>query len=199
MDPIRWLNNYSVALQSIAALFSVVLTCATLYVLVVTWKAVVRQAAAAEAQAEASRALTDVAIDQTKAARDAAASAQTQSNLLSAQIELSAAPLLVSEPDDRAGHDDCKLVNRGQGAAFQITYWNGDMQLGLQGARVHHVRPSTLGPGNFAYFPYPADCKILTVSYKGVDREPRWTIVHLSPEKPQEHLIKKGLQQFRLS
>jgi hypothetical protein len=199
MDPIRWLNNYSVALQSIAALFSVVLTCATLYVLWVTWKAVLRQATAAEAQAEASRALTEVAIDQTKAARDAATSAQTQSNLLSAQIELNAAPLLVSEPDDREGQSGCKLVNRGQGAAFQIVYWNGDMQLGLQGARVHHVRPSTLGPGNFAYFPIPSDWKIFTVSYKGVDREPRWTVVHLNPEKPQEHVMKKGLQQFRLS
>jgi hypothetical protein len=35
--------------------------------------------------------------------------------------------------------------------------------------------------------------------YKGIDREPRWTVVYSDPNKPQDHVVKKGLQQVYLS
>lgn len=95
-----WFDSNSAVIQGIAALSSVVLAAVTICVLVVTWKAIKRQAIAAEEQANAARALTQVAKDQTKAEIDAADSARKQSDLLSSQIEQSSAPLLVAEPDN---------------------------------------------------------------------------------------------------
>jgi hypothetical protein len=88
-----WLSSNSAALQSIAALGSVALAAITILVLIATWRAIKRQAAAAEEQTEAARALTRVATEQTKAAIDAAESARKQSDLLSSQIEQATATI----------------------------------------------------------------------------------------------------------
>ncbi|MFI5090872.1 MAG: hypothetical protein ACHP7P_12510 [Terriglobales bacterium] len=173
----------------------------TIYVLVVTWKAIKRQAAAAEAQAEAARALTQVAKDQTKAAMDAAESARRQSDLLSSQIEQSVAPLLVAEPDGSGQLGNYKLVNRGPGVAFKIFYWRGELDAKNQGdgLQIFLVQPSTLGPGNSAHLRVPPDWEVFTVRYKGIDRAKRWTVVYRDPSKPQEHVVSKGLQELYLS
>ena len=195
-----WFDSNSAVIQGIAALSSVALAAVTISVLVVTWKAIKRQAIAAEEQAKAARALTQVAKDQTKAAIDAADSARKQSDLLSSQIEQSSAPLLVVEPDERQGWKNCKLVNRGPGVAFKIFYWNGELELKNQGpVSVFPVRPSTLGPGNFAYLQIPHAWEVITIQYKGVDRNMRWTVYYLEGQKPQEHVVQSGLQEFNLS
>jgi hypothetical protein len=165
-----WLARNSAAFQSIAAACNVALALITIVVLVVTWKAIMRQAKAAEDQTEAARALTQVAKDQTKAATDAAESARKQSDLLSAQIEQSTAPLLVAEPDEREGMRNCKLVNRGTGVAFQILYWQGDRDATKDNTR-----------------------------YKGVDREERWTVVYRDAFKDQQHWARKAGQVFSLT
>jgi hypothetical protein len=196
-----WISRNSAGMQSIAALLSTALAAITIWVLIITLRAIRRQAAAAEEQTEAARALTQVATEQTKAAIDAAASARKQSDLLSSQIEQSTAPLLVAEPDDRAGMKNYKLVNRGPGVAFQIFYWNGGLDVKNQGKgfQMYPVQPSTLGSGNYAYLPVPSGWEVITVRYKGIDREERWTIVHRDPIRPQEHVVKKGLTEFYLS
>jgi len=173
----------------------------TILVLIVTWMAIKRQAAAAEAQANAALTLTEVAEKQTKAAVDAAESARRQSDLLSSQIEQAVAPLLVAEPDDRPGFKNYKLVNRGPGVAFQIFYWNGGLDEKNRGIGIPviPVQPSTLGPGNSVYLPIPPAWEAFTVRYKGIDREERWTIVYRDPLKGQEHVVRKGAQEFYLS
>jgi len=196
-----WLNSNSAALQSIAALLGTALAAITIWVLLITWRAIKRQAAAAEGQTEAARALTRVAEEQTKAAIDAAESARKQSDLLSSQIEQSTAPLLVAEPDDRQGLKNYKLVNRGAGVAFQIFFWKGSLDLKDQagGISIVPVQPSTLGPGNWTYIAAPPAWDVITVRYKGIDREERWTIVYRDYTKPQQHVVKKGLKEFYLS
>lgn len=109
---------------------------------------------------------------------------------------MAAWPLLVVEPDDRPGYKGCKLVNRGQGVAFQILYWNGELNVRDQGPPIFFVQPSTMGPGNSAYLPIPLAWKAFTVMYKGLDRAERWTIVYLDPQKPQDHVVRKGLEEF---
>jgi hypothetical protein len=197
-----WLNSYSAAVQSIAALCSALLALFTILVLIVTWKSIKRQAAAAVDQAEAARALTKVAKEQTRAAVDTAESARRQSELLLSQIEQNTAPLLVAEPDDRYGVNlrNGKLVNRGPGVAFQIFFWQGGLDAREQGSiPITNVEPSTLGPGNFAELRVPFDWEVFTVRYKGVDREERWTVVYRDPGKGQDHWVKKGLQIISLT
>jgi hypothetical protein len=125
----NWLLTNSAAIQGAAALVGVALTAITIIVLVVTWKAIMRQAKAAEEQTIAARAATAVAEEQKKAAVDAAESARKQSELLLSQLEQSSAPLLVAEPDDRNGMKNVRLFNRGSGTAFKIYYFNGHMDL----------------------------------------------------------------------
>ena len=69
MNVWEWLNQNSGALQSIAALLVVVLTVLTIRVLWVTWDAIKRGALASESQADAARALTLLAKEQTEVAR----------------------------------------------------------------------------------------------------------------------------------
>ncbi len=66
MNAWSWLNANSGGLQSIFAILGVVLTVASIFVLTVTWRAIRRQALASELQADAARALTKVAEEQTK-------------------------------------------------------------------------------------------------------------------------------------
>lgn len=196
----QWLRCNAAAVQSIAALLSAALSLITIVVLVITWKAIKRQATATEEQAEAARALTQAARDQTAAAADAAESARRQSDLLSSQIEQSVAPLLVAEPDDRPGYRGYRLAS-GAGVAFQIFYWKGGLEVKNTGhiEGIVVVQPSTLGPGNSAYLPIPPAWEAFTVRYKGIDREERWTVVYRDRNRPQEHVVKKGPQEFYLS
>ena len=188
-------------IQSIAALFSIALTVVTIFVLFVTWRAIKRQATAAEEQADAARALTQVAKDQTVAAFEAAKFAQRQSELLSSQIEQNTAPLLVAELDEELASVAYNLVNIGPGVAFQIFFWVGTLDMKNQGQQysIQFIEPSTLGPGNRARLPMPPRWEVITVRYKGLDREERWTIIYNDPLRPQEHVVKKGLQEFYLS
>jgi len=200
MDTWCWLNANSGALQSLFAILGAVLTVASIFVLTVTWRAIMRQALASELQADAARALTQVAEEQTKAAKDAAASAKTQCDLLSSQLELSTAPLLVAEPDDRSNMKNYKLVNRGQGMAFQVYYWQGGLEVKDQGAMpIIPVQPSTLAPDSFVYVPIPPGWLSWTVRYKGIDRQERWTIVYRDANKGQEHVMRRGLQEIYLA
>ncbi len=196
-----WLSANSAAVQSVEALVGLVLTLLTIFVLIVTWRAIKRQAKAAEEQTVAARAATAVAEEQKRAAVDAAESARKQSELLSAQLEQSIAPLLVAEPDDRQGMKNVRLVNRGPGVAFKIYYFNGHMDLLVPGASIPivPVQPSTLGPGNFVYLPIPPGWEITTVAYKGMDRTDRFTIIYSDKNKSQEHVFTKGLQRIYLS
>jgi len=196
-----WLVADSAAIQGIAALASIALTIVTIYVLLVTWKAIRRQAVAAEDQAEAARAMTAVAKEQTKAAIDAAESARKQGNLLSLQLEQSMAPLLVAEPDDRNGMNNVRLVNRGPGVAFKICYFSGHVtQLKPEAPlSIESVQPSTLGSGNSVYLPIPPGWEVTTVVYKGTDGMDRFTIIYRDKRMPQEHIVTKGLQKIYLS
>ena len=193
-----WLNDNSGALQSIASLLGVLLTLSTIFLLAITWIAVKRQALASEAQAEAARTLTKVAIEQTNAAIDAAASAKRQSDLFSAQIEQSLAPLLVAEPDDRDGSRAYKLVSRGPGVAFKVYVWRGGPEERKLSPSLIAVQPSTLGPGSFAYLLREPTWDVFTVIYKGMDREERYTVVYRDPFKAQEFIMRRGLQEVYL-
>jgi hypothetical protein len=159
-----------------------------------------RQAIASELQADAARALTRVAEEQTKAAINAAESSKRQADLLARQYELSTAPLLVGEPDDRPNMKNCKIVNRGLGVAFQVFYWQGGLEKKDQGpVQIFPVQPSTLAPGALAYLPIPPAWESWSVRYKGSDRQERWTIMYRDPAKSQEHVIRQGLQEVYLA
>jgi hypothetical protein len=195
-----WLESNVGAIQSIAALVSAALAAMTIVVLVVTWRSIKRQAVASEEQAEAARALTQVAKEQTAAALDAAQSAKRQSELLSSQIEQSTAPLLVVELDPGVAPVKFDLVNRGPGVAFQIFFWIGPLDLKDQDTiSIDFIQPSTLGPGGRTRLPLPPVWDAVTIRYKGIDRAQRWTIFYNDRSKPQEHVVAKGLQTVYLS
>jgi len=185
----NWLITNSAAVQAVASAVSGLLSLAAIVVLLITWGAIKRQAKAAE--------------DQTKAATDAAEAARKQGELLSAQLEQSTAPLLVVEPDDRQGYKNYKVLNRGPGVAFQIFYWQGELELALDPARkgnpITPVRPSTLGPGSFIYLPIPPAWTVFTIRYKGADREERWTVVHRDGTEDQHHWVRKLGQVISLT
>jgi len=196
----HWFNSNASPLQSVAALAGIALTLLSIFVLVVTWRAIKRQAAASELQADAARALTRVAEEQTKAALDAAESSRRQADLLARQYELNTAPLLVGEPDDRPNMKNCKIVNRGQGVAFQVFYWQGGLAKKDEGpVQILPVQPSTLAPGAGAYLPIPPGWESWTIRYKGSDRQERWTIMYRDPNKSQEHVVREGLQEVYLA
>lgn len=188
-----WLNANSEALASVSAFVSIL-------VLSVTWFAIKRQATASELQADAARALTQAAVEQTNAARDAAESAKRQADLLSSQLELSTAPLLVVEPDDRQLGAGQMIVNRGPGAAFQVHYWRGGIELTRPGtARTFvPVEPSTLAPGRCVYVSIPEDWDSWTVQYKGVDLQERWTLFYRNSSKGQVHVMRKSGREVYL-
>jgi len=182
-----WLNANSDALGSVSAVL-------TILVLSVTWFAIKRQATASELQADAARALTKAALEQTSAARDAAESTKRQADLLSSQLELSTAPLLVVEPDDRPTGFGKRIVNRGPGPAFQVHYWRGGIEPTGSGTvrNILAVEPSTLAPGSCVYVSIPGDWESWTVQYKGVDLRERWTLFYRDPSKGQVHVMRKG-------
>lgn len=182
----QWLECNAEQLQS---LFAIV----TIAVLVVTWWAI-------KAQADAARALTRVAEEQTKAAIDAAESTKRQVELSARQFELNTAPLIVGEPDDRQGMRNCKVCNRGQGVAFQVFYWQGGLEKKNEGqVPIFPVQPSTLAPGTSAYLAVPPGWEKWTIRYKGSDRQERWTIMYRDPNMLQEHVVRQGLQEVYLA
>jgi hypothetical protein len=184
MDIWSWLNANSGALQSILALV-------TICVLFITWGAI-------KIQADAARALTKVAVEQTQAALDAAAATNRQADLLASQLELSTAPLLVSELDSiRIGRI---VVNRGLGTAFQVRYWQGTRESKNQGAdHILFTEPSTLAPDAHAELYLPDSWLSWTICYKGSDLQERWTTAFRAANKPQEHVIRKGTQEILIA
>lgn len=196
-----WLNANAGALGSIAVFLSAALTLVTIWVLVGTWAAIERQAEAAEAQSVAARALTDVAQKQTTASIQAAESAKLQADMVAAQLEINTAPLIVAEPDDRQNWRNTRIINRGQGIAFQVCFWQGPLALKDRGNpfQITVLRPSTLAPGTAVYVPIPPGWDAWTIQYKGLDRQERWTIVYADPGKAQEHVMRKGTQEMYLA
>lgn len=188
-----WLQFNSIPLQSISALFATVLTVVTIWVLLITWRAIQRQAVASELQADAARALMRVAEEQTKAAKDAAVAAKRQADLIAIQIDMSMSPLLVAEPDDSnpiRGHRSYRLINRGQGVAFQVHYWEAHMNARDGSRAIHAVQPPTLAPGVSAGIVVPDRLECWTVQYKGIDNQERWLMVYLEPGRGQQHTIR---------
>jgi hypothetical protein len=181
MNPWQWMNSNAEAVQSIAALLAIVLTVITIGVLIVTWKAI-------KVQADAARALTQTA--------------ERQNRLLAAQLELSTAPLLVFEPDDRPMGSRLKLVNRGPGIAFQIQYWQGGFELfhprpGMAYA-LRTLDPSTLAPGMFAYLAIPEQWQSWTVKYKGIDDQERATKMNRDNLGGQHYIIRRNEKEITL-
>lgn len=200
MNAWHWIDSNSSVLQSASALAGIIFSAVSIIVLIVTWRAIKRQAVASELQAAAARSLTRVAEEQTKAAIDAAASGKQQAELLARQFELNTAPLLIGEPDDRPNMKNCKIVNRGQGVAFQVLYWQGGLEIRNQGSfPIFPIQPSTVAPGAFVYLPIPPAWESWTIRYKGSDRQERWTIMYRDPNKMQEHVIRQGLQEVYLA
>lgn len=183
-----WMNANSGAIQSLAASAGAILTIVTIAVLIVTWKAI-------KEQADAARALQIAAVEQTRAAVDAARSSQLQSELLTSQLELSKAPLLVSEW--RSGHQTV-VVNRGHGVAFDVQYWVGTLELKDQSA-ISRPLISTLAPGAESELRFDGYPKSWTISFRGIDGQERWTTSHSGYEKPQEHYVRRGTEIVRLA
>ena len=197
-----WLQCNSALLQSIAAPLGVALTLITIWVLFLTWRAIKRQAIASEMQAQAARALTRVAEEQTKATQASAAAANMQTRLIADQLELATAPLLVFEPDDKPGGLQLKLVNRGLGVAFQIQYWQGGFEFFHPrpgtGYAFKLLNPSTLAPGMFVYFDIPPLWPSWTFKYKGVDDQERATKMSRDNLGGQQYIIRRNGKEVTL-
>jgi hypothetical protein len=183
-----WLNANSGAVQSTLALV-------TIFVLGFT-------AWAIKVQADATRALERVADEQTKAAKAAAISAEVQARLTADQLELSTAPLLVFEPGERPDGPRLRVVNRGQGVAFQIHIWQG-------GFEHFHPRPrtsyayrilnlSTLASGMFVYLDIDPLWESWTVKYRGIDDQARATTMNRNGQGGQHYIIRTGGKEITL-
>lgn len=186
MDFWVWLKSNSVELQSLVALVGTFLSIITIIVLSITWNAIKRQA-------DAARALQHAAVEQTAAAVDAAASAKRQAELLMSQLELSSAPLLVSE--SRPGPIKV-IVNRGQGVAFDVKYWEGDKD---ECKTIWRPQITTLAPACESALRFNGYPEMWTISYKGIDGQERWTTSYNGYEKPQEHYVTRGGQIYKLA
>lgn len=188
MNGWSWLNANSGAVQSVLALV-------TIFVLGFT-------AWAIKVQADAARALTRVAEEQTKAAKAAAASAEIQARLTADQIELSTAPLLVFEPDARVNNNEWRLVNRGQGVAFQVHLWQGGFEHFHPRPGTGHsckvLNPSTLAPGMSIYLEIDPLWREWTLKYKGVDDLHRATKMNRDKSSGQHYIIRRGGKEITL-
>jgi hypothetical protein len=170
-----WLIANSATLQFVV---SAALSLMTILVLIVTWTAIKKQADATVAQVEAAR---------------------KQVELLQYQIEQSTAPLLVITWGKPGSPETHRIVNQGPGIAFQIFYWEGGFEFKDKGVKIEWVEPSTLGPGQSAPIAVSGICDALTVRCKGVDRNQRWSVFYCSSQKPQQHIVERGLQEVFLS
>jgi hypothetical protein len=184
-----WLGANSAQIQGI-------LTLVTIAVLLVTWWAI-------KAQADAARALTRVAEEQTRAVQASAVAADIQARLLSDQLELSTAPLLVFEPDDRLNRGQLKLVNRGQGIAFQIHLWQGGFEhfhprFETGGYVCRVLNPSTLAPGSFIYLDIDQMWQTWTVKYRGIDDQARATKMNRDNQGGHHYIVRRGGKEITL-
>lgn len=190
-----WFSTNAEAVQSIAALLTMVLSAITIGVLIATWKAI-------KVQAEAARALTLVAVEQTNAAKAAAKSSEIQARLAADQLELTTAPLLVFEPDDRPVRFGVKLANRGLGVAFQVEYWQGGFEhlhpRPLQSYSPYTLDPSTLAPGMSVYLSIPEVWPSWTVKYRGIDDLARATTMRRGNLGGQHYIIRRGGKEITL-
>jgi hypothetical protein len=166
--------------------------------LIVTWKAIRRQAVAAEKQTEASRALIEAAQQQTIATNEAARAAKEQSKLLELQYEQDIAPLLVAKLRDSGPTLEfgvLKLTNVGAGSAFQVTVFIGkvDLQNLNKSYSAVEFSPSTLGPGDGGETIFRPDAEgFMSIRYRGADRIERYTIVSTKNGFWQEHWVRSG-------
>ncbi len=195
-----WLNANSAALQAVGSALSIGVGVVTIFVLVITWKAIRRQARAAEEQTAASGALIEAARQQTKATDEAAAAAKEQNRLGSLQYEQSMAPLIVARRTfggPGGTWNMLQLTNVGAGAAFGVVLTRGRVDLEALGESYEAVdfSPSTLGAGEDgeAYF-YPDDEGFMTARYRGSDRIERYTIISSQGGFRQEHWVRRGTQ-----
>ncbi len=188
MNDWSWLNANSGALQSVLALV-------TIFVLGFT-------AWAIKVQADAARALTRVAEEQSKAAKAAAASAEVQARLTAEQTELSTAPLLVFEPDERVHNNEWRLVNRGQGVAFQVHLWQGGFEHFHPREGTAYscmvLNPSTLAPGMSIYLKIDPQWREWTLKYKGIDDQHRATKMNRNNSGGQHYIIRRGGKEITL-
>jgi hypothetical protein len=199
-----WLSTNSAAVQAIASALSVVVGIVTIFVLGVTWRAIRRQARAAEEQTAASGALIEAAQQQTKATDEAAAAAKEQSRLVALQYEQSMAPLIVARRTiggPARAFTMLQLTNVGSGAAFRVILVKGKVDLEGQNKSYQTIdsSPSTLGPGEEweANFDPDAD-GFMTVLYRGSDRIDRYTIIGTKGGFWQEHWVRRGTQLIGL-
>ena len=126
--------------------------------------------------------------------------AKAQTDILASQLELSTAPLLVVKLGDKPGFSGTVVVNRGLGIAFQVFYWQGGLETRNQGYLGTFTIPSTLAPGASASLRIPTEWESWTIMYRGVDRQERWTVAYRDwNTKPQEHVVRKGLQEIYLA
>lgn len=192
-----WLGDNSEALVALFAIVSAVLTAVTIGVLIGTWIAI-------HQQANEARALTRVALEQTKAAENAASAAKQQAELLESQLEINTAPLIVAEPINEPiiQYRRYKLFNRGAGTAFQVLYWQGGLEARNQNQGqipIVPIQPSTIAPNLSVPVNIPVGWECFTVRYKGIDRQERWTVVYADAGKPQQHIVRKGLQEIYIA
>jgi hypothetical protein len=193
-------SSNSTALQAVGTLLSVLVGVVTVGVLIVTWKAIKRQAEAAEEQEKASRALIEAAMQQTIATIEAAAAAKEQSRLLALQYEQGMAPLIVGRlgiggPGNK--WTMLELKNVGAGTAFGVVVIKGKVELGVANKTYPTVEfsPSTLGSGEGGSVPLDTTIDgFMTVQYRGADRIERHTIVSNQNGFRQEHWVQRGLQ-----
>jgi hypothetical protein len=201
-----WLESApnSAALQAVTSVISVLVSAVTIYVLLITWRAVRRQALAAERQEEASRALIRVSEEQTKATINASAAAQEQSQLLSLQYEQSLAPLLVARlklggPGN--AYQLLEIKNVGPGTAFKLVVMPCKVEVGARGVTypMQAFSPTTLGSGESGeiYFNASPDGYV-SVGYRGSDGNDRYTIIRNKELFWQEHWVRRGVQFVEL-
>jgi hypothetical protein len=157
---------------------------------------------AIKVQADAAHALMRVADEQTKAAKAAATSAEVQARLTADQLELSTAPLLVFEPDARVKENQWRLVNRGQGVAFQVHLWQGGFEhfhpREGSGYTFKVLNPSTLAPGMFVYLDIDPLWQTWTVKYRGVDDQARATKMNRDNQGGQHYILHRGGREITL-
>ncbi|HEX4019553.1 MAG TPA: hypothetical protein VHX63_00270 [Acidobacteriaceae bacterium] len=194
----NWLYTNGTAVQALSSVLAVVVGIVTIIVLRITWKAINRQAAAAEEQTKASYALIKAAEEQTKATIETAAAAKEQGRLLALQYEQSLAPLIVArrvfgEPGN--GLPMLELKNIGTGVAVDVEVIFYEVEIAATNMIYPSIRfdPSTLGPGETNAIGLPTSSDgFLTIRYRGTDRLERFTVFHIIGTISQKHWVQQG-------
>jgi len=120
----QWLTTNSITLQGLFAAIGAVLTFVTIVVLVITWRAVKRQAIASEKLTEATERQIATSTEQAKAARE-------QVEVARRQITESLRPILVarlggtSEINTGEIVQQVKIKNEGAGVALDVWWTHG--------------------------------------------------------------------------